>query len=72
MGGNLIPQNIARASSKTKRVLDQATQKILAKFSYPKKSRIKNFKPKTSFDHPRHLKSGVLPLGMAIARKDAD
>ena len=31
--------------------LDQATQKILAKFSYPKKS----------FDHPSHLKSGVPP-----------
>ena len=24
---------------------------------------IKNFKPKKSFDHPRHLKSGVPPWG---------
>ena len=40
--------------------LDKATKKILAKFSYPKKfpeSKISN--PKTSFDHPCHLKSRV-------------
>ena len=43
--------------------LNQPTQKkLLAKFSYPKKipeSKISN--PKKSFDHPRHLKSGVPP-----------
>ena len=40
-------------------------QKILANFSYPKKipeSKISN--PKKSFDHPRHLKSRVPPLGI--------
>ena len=36
---------------------------ILAEFSYPKNPGIENFKPKKSFDHRRHLKSGVLPLG---------
>ena len=36
-------------------------KKILAKFSYPKTPEIEDFKPKKSFDHPRHLKSQVPP-----------
>ena len=39
------------------------TKKILAKFFLPQKNPgIENFKPKKSFDHRRHLKSGVTPL----------
>ena len=41
--------------------LNQTTQKVLAKIFQPKKipeSKISNLKKK-SFDHPRHLKSGV-------------
>ena len=38
-------------------------KKILAKFFLPQKNPgIENFKPKKSFDHRRHLKSGVTPL----------
>ena len=48
-------------------------KKILAKFSYPyppppppkKKIGIENFKPKKSFNHPCHLKSGVPNLGLS-------
>ena len=36
--------------------LNQAIQKILAKFSYPKISRNWNFKLQKSFYHPRHLR----------------
>ena len=44
--------------------LNQATQKILAKIFLPKKyPEIENLKPKTSFDHPCHLKFGVSPWG---------
>ena len=45
--------------------------KILANFSYPKKipeSKISN--PKKSFDHPRHLKSRVPPLGVKCKTKE--
>ena len=50
--------------------LNQATQKILAKFSYPKTSRHGKFQtptpPKEFFDYHRHWKSGVPPpLGPA-------
>ena len=38
-------------------------KKILAEFSYPKNPGIENVKPKKSFDHPRHSKSGVPPGG---------
>ena len=41
--------------------LNQATQKILAKFSYPKISRNWNFKPQKSFYHPRHLRIRSTP-----------
>ena len=44
--------------------LNQATQKNTCQIFIPKKipeSKISN--PKKSFDHPRHLKSGVPPLG---------
>ena len=38
-------------------------KKILAKFFLPQKNPgIENFKPKKSFDHRRHLKSGEPPL----------
>jgi len=43
-------------------LLNQATQKYLSNFPNPKNPRIKNFRPKKSFDLLRHLKS-VLPLG---------
>ena len=39
--------------------LNQATQKILAKFSSPKNPAIEISNPKRSFDQPHHLKSGV-------------
>ena len=39
------------------------SKKYLPKFSYPKKSRNRNFEPQKSFDHPCHLKSGVPPPG---------
>ena len=42
--------------------LNQAPRKMLANFFYPKKSQsLKCQNLKKSFDHPRHLKSG-LPL----------
>ena len=42
--------------------LNQATQKILAKFSHPKKvPELKISNPKKSFDHPHHLKFRVPP-----------
>ena len=42
--------------------LNQAAQKILAKIFLPKKiPKPKISNPKTSFDHPCHLKSGVAP-----------
>ena len=44
-----------------KTCLNQATQKLLAKFSYPKKFRNRKFQTQKSFDHPRRLKSGVFP-----------
>ena len=53
-GSFLIPQKNPR--------LNRATQKILAKFSYPKKipeSKIAN--PQNSFHHPRHFRSEVTP-----------
>ncbi len=44
--------------------LNQVTQKILAKFSNPKKSQTQKFQPpKKSFDHPCHLHAGVTPPG---------
>ena len=39
--------------------LNQATQKILAKFSSQKNPAIEISNPKRSFDQPHHLKSGV-------------
>ena len=39
--------------------LNQATPKILAKFSSPKNPAIEILNPKRSFDQPHHLKSGV-------------
>ena len=36
-------------------------QKVLTKFSYPKKS----------FDHPHHLKSGVAPLEVPACKDDS-
>ena len=47
--------------------LNQATQKNTCQIFIPKKipeSKISN--PKKSFDHPRHLKSGVPPLGTLL------
>ena len=42
--------------------LNQAIQKIPAKFSYPKKIlELKIWNHKKSLDHPRHLRSWVLP-----------
>ena len=55
-------------NTQTNPYLNQATKKILAKFSYLKKipqTKISN--PQKSFDHPRHLKLGVLPLGLKVA-----
>jgi len=53
--------------------LNQATKKILAKFSYPKKYRNQKFQTqKKSFDHPRHLESRVPPLGMAAKEVKED
>ena len=37
-------------------------KKYLPNFPTRKNPGIKNFKPKKSFDHPHHLKSGVPPL----------
>ena len=47
-------------------------QKIRAHFSTQKIPGIENFKPHKSFDHPRHLKSGVppLPLGIFLRHND--
>ena len=42
--------------------LNQVTQKILYKFPYHQKiPELKISNPKISFNHPRHLKSGVPP-----------
>ena len=44
-------------------------QKILNKFTLPPKKILKwkISNPKKSFNHPRHLKSGVLPLGPLLS-----
>ena len=46
-------------------LLNEAAQKILAKILLPKQiPKLKISNPKTSFDHPCHLKSGVPPQGL--------
>ena len=50
--------------------LNQATQKkFLPNFPTQKHPGIENFKPKKSFDHPRHLKSGVPPWNLLAGEK---
>ena len=52
--------------------LNKATQKNTCKIFLPKKipeSKISD--PKKSFDHPRHLKSTVTPLGLCVVFCDA-
>ena len=45
--------------------LNQAIQKIPAKFSYPKKIlELKTWNHKKSLDHPHHLRSWVLPWAL--------
>ena len=45
--------------------LNQATKKkYLLKFSYLTNPKIEKVKPKKSFNHPCHLESRVLPLGL--------
>ena len=39
-------------------------KKYLPNFPTQKNPGMENFKPKKSFDHPRHLKSGEPPLGL--------
>ena len=41
-------------------------KKYLPKFPNQKKPGIENFKPKKTFDHPCHLKSGVSQPYMAV------
>ena len=43
-------------------------KKYLPNFPTPKKTKIQNFKPQKSFDHPCHLKSGVSPLGSRVVK----
>ena len=46
-------------------LLNEAAQKILAEIFLPKQiPKLKISNPKTSFDHPCHLKSGVPPQGL--------
>ena len=53
-------------NTKNRNISFKYPPKSLLKSSYPKKSRNPKFQTPKPFNHPRHLKSGVLPLGRTI------